>query len=171
MSWIMLGYCCLMIYAGFDPFNPAFWPWMSMNNITTVPSHYATAVEEEKNKRRMTIGHHVRPVVKVKRATPHFPLDLWLWLLEIHIKKGVPCAEWDHPSFHHSSSIGFSLNFIVLILFSSFVKWELSGGLSLQGCSKGEKSSLRALLFQSRSSIRFSLEYWLVLISSLYMAE
>jgi len=66
---------------------------MSLNKVTTGPSHYAMAVEEEKNKRRMTIGHHVRPVVKVKRATPHFSFDLWLWLLEIHIKKGLPGAE------------------------------------------------------------------------------
>ena len=58
-----------------------------------VPSHYATAMKEEKNKRRMTSGHHGLPVVEVKHATPHFPLDLWLWLLEIHIKKGVLGAE------------------------------------------------------------------------------
>jgi len=28
-----------------------------------VPSHYATAVEEEKNERWMTSGHHGQPVV------------------------------------------------------------------------------------------------------------
>ena len=66
---------------------------MSMDKVTTVPSHYATAVKEEKNKRRMTSRHHGRPVVEVKRATPHFSFDLWLWLLEIHIKKGLPGAE------------------------------------------------------------------------------
>jgi len=66
---------------------------MSLNKVATILSHYATVVEEEKHKRRMTNGHHRRPVVEVKRATLHFPSDLWLWLLEIHIKKGVLGAE------------------------------------------------------------------------------
>ena len=148
------------------------WAWIKSRSPPIMPRPW----KKRRTKRRMTSRHHGRPVVKEKWATPHLSLDLWVWLLEFHLKKRCSGAEGDHPSihhpsFHHSSSIGFRLNFIVLILFSSFVKWELSGGLILQGWSKGEKSSLRALLFQSRSSIRFSLEYWLVLIFCLYMVE
>ena len=56
----MLGYCSLMIYAGFDHFHPAF---LTLNKVTTVPWHYATAVGEEKKKKKWVTSSHHGPTV------------------------------------------------------------------------------------------------------------
>jgi len=137
-----------------------------------VPSHYSTAVEEEKNKRWMTSGHHGQPVVDVKPLPVHLPLGLWLWMLDFHLKKECSGAEEmiHHPSSIIPSSIDFSLNFVVWIKFidcqGRFERRVVSSRLF-----KGEKSSSTTAFVLSSSSIGISIEFWLVLMFNFSMAE